>query len=116
MNTENRAQGLKLESPDERARGLVDRPRFESNSAFPAVRLRYTVKTLNLRLLICRLTHEGAGHLAQPKVTQEVLVNIGVILLFLVVIRGKDTLVTLWPFCHRLHSGQAESASSSSWP
>lgn len=81
------------------------------------MRLRHAIKTLNLRLLICRLTHEGAGHLAQPKVTHEVLVNIDEIL-FINIIGGKDTLVTLWPllFCHRLHSGQAESASNTPWP
>lgn len=97
---------------------MLDRPRFESNSAFPAVRLRHAIKTLNLRLLICRLTREGAGHLAQPEVTHEVLVNIDEILLFINTIGGKVTLVTLRPllFCHRLHSGQAESASNMPWP
>lgn len=82
------------------------------------MRLRHAIKTLNLRLLICRLTHEGAGHLAQPEITHEVLVNIDEILLFINIIGGKDTLVTLWPllFCHRLHSGQGESASNTPWP
>lgn len=90
------------------------RLRSESNSTLTAVRLRYAINTLRLRVLICRLNCQGLG----IQLNQKVLVNIAVILLFIMIIGSRDTYMTLQTllFFLRLHTAQAESESNILWP
>lgn len=79
-----------------------------------AVRLRDASKTLSLRLPLWRLACQGLG----IQLDQKVLVNIAVALVFIIVIRGRDTYLILQPllFLLRRHAAKAEPASNFLWP